>query len=82
MKMSEPVGWKDLLFLLGTFAFSVLTLNLYVVQRAEAQVSALQSTVEANKQSADAGVNEVRKDLQALYNFMLTRERQPRLEAK
>lgn len=82
MRGSGVVTWKDLLFLLGTFILAVGTVNFYVIQRAEAQVATLQGEVRQNKMEADAGVTEVRKDVQALYKFMVTSQRQPRLEEK
>lgn len=93
LKVEEHVTWKALLFLLASFGAFLLTLVGIATARAEdaatkasvaarQAVSMLEVKVDANKREADAGTGEVRKDIQAVYNFLLTRQRQERLEAK
>lgn len=48
--------------------------------KAETAVASLKTEVAANKTHADAQTIEVRKDLQALYQFLATRRKQSRLE--
>ena len=91
IKVEEHVTWKALLFLLASFALFVLvtmnstiskaeTINQTTKAETQAALSALKQEVQMNKVQADAGVAEVRKDIKALYDFMLTRQRQDRLE--
>lgn len=49
-------------------------------QSISAELAEVRQQVARNKVEADAGVAEVRKDIQALYLFQVTRQRQPRLE--
>jgi hypothetical protein len=80
-KAEDPVTWKAILFLLASFAAFMLTAMALAVARAEDKVGALEAKVEDQKTYTDAGIGEVRKDVKAIYDFLLTRERQPRLEA-
>lgn len=83
--------WKALLFLLASFGAFNLGAMFIGLGRSEAkaaeigQVQAIkiervEAQVQFNKQAADAGLSEARKDIQAVYQFLLTKRRQPRLE--
>lgn len=91
IKVEEHVTWKALTFLLASFAAFFLATLVGAVSRAEDLVTAaraegreavvaLERKVDTNKVAADAGMQEVRKDIQAVYNFLLTKQRQERLE--
>ncbi len=97
-RLEVHVTWKELMFLLGSFAAAMLLLQAQGLARAEtiaekasassrAAVTGLEAKVDTNKAEMDAGLNalrgdiaETRKDNQALYQFLLTQKRQPRLE--
>jgi hypothetical protein len=81
------------LIVLAGFAAFLLNANKVAVNEARAEaslaqtaakqaVATLERKVDANKATADAGNAEVRKDIQALYNYLLTRQRQERLEKR
>jgi hypothetical protein len=91
-KLEEPVTWRGLLLLLAGYAAFNLTAVGLGIARAEdaaraaelatrATVSAMERRVETKLEATDAGVAELRKDVKAIYDFLLTRQRQPRLEA-
>lgn len=92
-RMEEAVTWKTLIPVLGMVLTVTSLLVGGAVSRAEsvaekasmaarAAVSALEAKVDVNKRDADAGNYEVRKDIQAVYNFLLTRKPQERFEGK
>jgi len=91
IKGEDPVTWKGLA---GIMVASLGVVSLLVggavaradasaskaEQAAKAAVASLEVKVDSNKRESDAGNAEVRKDIQAVYNFLLTRQRQERLE--
>lgn len=92
-RAEDPVTRKELMYMLASFAAFIITAAAVVSARAEnvardaardakQEVLVLKEEVAVNKREADAGTAEVRKDIQAVYNFLLTRQRQERLEAK
>ena len=92
-KLEDPVNWKALIPLLGTILIVITMIvgggisradnaALRAESAAKAAVASIQKQVDDNKAAADAGNAEVRKDVQAIYNYLLTKQRQPRLESK
>ena len=78
---------KALVGVIGTIVVIVaaaLALGNQLVNTARAEgkqeIQNLRSEVQANKREADAGNAELRKDVQALYMYMVTKQRQERLE--
>lgn len=49
---------------------------------ADVRIELLTVRVDRHKGEVDAGQAELRKDVQAIYQYMLTKQRQPRLEKK
>lgn len=90
-RMEEPVSRKELIqYLLAMVGVIVLVAGGAVARadiagkeaaaEARAAVESLKAEVASNKHEADAGNAEVRKDIQAVYNFLLTKKPQERLE--
>lgn len=79
--LSNYVTWKGIIFLLAGFAVFMIGTTAKQVDAAQEAVSKLEAKVDQNKLSTDAGMAEVRKDLKAIYDYLLTNQRQPRLES-
>lgn len=90
-KMEDPVTWKGLIAVLAlmiTIFTGMLTAGVSRADKvseaaataAKGAVSELRAEVKANKVEVDAGFAELRKDTQAIYQYLLTKQRQPRLE--
>lgn len=90
-RLEEPVTYKALLSLLGAFAVFQLGAVATGVSRSEntvsrataetaASIQQLQAKVDRHKDEQDAGRAELSKDIQAVYQFLVTRQRQSRLE--
>lgn len=95
--LEHHVSHRGLLLIAGSFAVIVvsavwiLASTAVVDSRKAADVAAAMSTnavqelrgqVEENKQRSELGLTEVQMDVRGLYNYLLTRQRQPRLESQ
>jgi hypothetical protein len=91
-QLDGTVTHKQLITWLASAAFVVVAASWTVVglsvakaehaaERVEVSAASIRAEVAANKREAEAGKAEVQKDVRGVYDYLLTRKRQPRLES-